>query len=239
MSPSDQPTVDAGLSLKAPEVLLYSLPSDTTFFDGFDRFAAEHIPDGSKVLDIGSGKGWPYEQVMAKASLVGVDPDPGIHSNPHLVARYNCRVEEMPLEHFDVGLASFVVEHVEDIPEFLSAVRARVDKFIFSTPNLRHYFGAVSKATHHLGAQEALLRLLGKDTAYHHPTYYRLNTPAAIQRAGAAAGFRRFEIAMFDNPEHLAWYFPKGLRWVPQKYSAMVYRRNWTRSMSTMFVVMS
>lgn len=224
------------------------LPASTTFFEGFEAFVAEEIPENGSVLDVGCGPGTKFvpSNIRAKARLfVGVDPDPRVISSPIHDEKYNCKLEDYALQErrkFDVICASFVVEHVDQPENFLRAVHGLLSPngvFIAGTPNLNHYFGVISLVSQKLAVQEAALRILiGQQeiNTYHHSTHYKMNRPAAIRKLGENAGFSSCELAMFDNPEHLSYYFPSKLHFIPRTYSNLVHHLKLLPIMATIYM---
>lgn len=92
---------------------------------------------GLRILDVGCGGGLMSEALARLgAEVVGVDASPGniqaarIHAQSHNI-KVDYRLGEptevlAPQEHFDVVLALEVVEHVSDVPAFLTTAASRL-----------------------------------------------------------------------------------------------------------------
>jgi SAM-dependent methyltransferase len=200
------------------------------------RWAAEHCPDGGTVLDVGAGEhasGGLGPLRRRHAVLVGADPDAAVAHNPDISECHQVRVEDLGAEHdgrYDVLLAIFVLEHVEDPTGFATACARLLrpgGSWFALTLNVHHYFGATAWATQRLGIQPAVLHRL-KGTAAEHdhrfPTRYRFNSRRTVERVCAIAGFDAVEFRVYDAPERYAWYLPEPLDRLPAAYSSLAYR---------------
>lgn len=207
------------------------------------RWAAEHCPQGGTVLDVGAGEhasGALRPLVHRGALLVGCDPDHAIEDNPTLAERHQLPVEELGPEHvgrYDVVLAVYVLEHVEDPAAFATACARLLrpgGSWFALTLNVHHYFGATARATQRLGIQQAVLhRMTGGAGAHTHrfPTLYRFNSRATVARVCEAAGFADVEFRVYDAPDRYAWYLRGPATRLPSAYSALAYRVGWPELM--------
>jgi SAM-dependent methyltransferase len=95
---------------------------------------------------------------------------------------------------FDACVSNFVVEHIDAPDHHLQEIR-RVLKpgspYVFRTPNVLHYVYSIARLTPH-GFHQAVanrLRHLPSDAHEPYPTVYAMNSPRAIRRLAASAGF--------------------------------------------------
>jgi SAM-dependent methyltransferase len=167
------------------------------------------------VLCLGPGPTTPPERRMKGrvGRLVGVDPDPGVMTNPDLdEAHVNDGVSiPFPDAHFDAAYGTWVAEHVEQPVPFLREVH-RVLKpgasLHLLTPNLRHYATLASAALPLSVHRRLVPRLIGREAAHDpYPTMYRLNTPRQVRAAMAAAGFPAPTISFLEaQPGYLGFH---------------------------------
>jgi 2-polyprenyl-3-methyl-5-hydroxy-6-metoxy-1,4-benzoquinol methylase len=211
------------------------IPANTDVNTEFPRWIIQNCAHTSMVLDVGAGNGMTGHAKIIKqnvARLVGIDPDDKIKVHPCLDERFQVAVEDFANGHghdFDCLYTRYVLEHVDNPREFLSACRSLLKPggMLFGvTPNLWHYFGMATKLSASLGIEDWLLtRLIGTRTknSYHFPTKYRLNSMRVLKRTLEQVGFREVEFVYFDPPRNFTYCFPKGLRWFPGLYSRFVY----------------
>jgi ubiquinone/menaquinone biosynthesis C-methylase UbiE len=166
-----------------------------------------------RVLDIGAGDGQGFAHSLRGRvrEFVGLDPAPGVVSNPALDRGVVGVAEKMPLddESFDACVCSFTLEHVAD-PARAAREAWRVlrpgGRFVLRTPNLYHYAALIAWLTphwfHRLVANP--VRGLPPDTAEPHPTYYRCNTPRRVRKVFRQAGFTVAELRTIEpEPAYL------------------------------------
>lgn len=199
------------------------------------RWAAQSCPRAGDVLNVGAGadlSGSLRPLLLRRPRIVGVDPDPALHGNPHLRERHQMTIEEFAAEHveeFDVVFSVFVLEHVERPDEFARAC-ARVlrpgGSWFALTLNIQHYFGGTVWALSRMHLAHPVLHWLKGDELveeHHFPTRYRFNSQLAARRHCAAAGFESVEFHCYDSPVRYEWYLPGALRWFPSAYSRAAY----------------
>jgi SAM-dependent methyltransferase len=211
------------------------LPSNTDVLIEFPRWVVQHCDSTSIVLDVGAGKGITGSELVIRqkvAHLVGVDPDASIAQNPYLDERYQTSIENFAKDQdpsFDCIYTMFVLEHVTQPQEFLSACRSLLKPggMLFGvTPNLWHYFGLTAKLSASLGIEDWLLEhLVGSEAkkSYHFPTAYRLNSVRVIRHTLMRSGFSEVEFRCFDRARSFEYCFPKPLRRIPSIYSHLIY----------------
>lgn len=161
-----------------------------TAWEAYDALIAEHLEPTMTVLDVGCGKGlagpFPWDQ-YPEVTLVGLDPDPAAASNPHLDRFILLPAEgNWPLADVTVDLAvsRSVLEHVADPDQFLTNLRRVLrpgGKFIFLTPNRRHFSMVISRLLPHR-IKTWFLGWTGRrkdDDIF--PTHYRMNTAEKLR----------------------------------------------------------
>lgn len=199
------------------------------------RWAAEDCIPGSVVLNIGAGadrSGVLKPLLRRSPYVVGVDPDHAVLRNASLDERHQMSLEEFASTNtgrFDVALAVYVLEHVEN-PAAFTAACSRILRptgcFFGVTLNITHYFGATTWALSRLGRTDSVLERLkpGEDVHQHHfPPEYRLNSIATITRHLEAASFRSVEFRCYDATDRYQWYLPRALSWIAPAYTRTVY----------------
>lgn len=103
---------------------------------------------------------------------------------------------------FDVVTANMVVEHVERPAELLKEVRRVLrsnGRFVFHTTNYLNYLMVVASVIP-AGLRQKLTSLLeGRAEADIFPTFYRLNTPSAIERAAGLYGYELETMTLLNS----------------------------------------
>jgi SAM-dependent methyltransferase len=220
------------------DVTRCTLPCVTDQYQAFCAWVEEACRPDTWMLDVGAGDGNnPYANRLRQRvlRLVGVDPDPGVTSNPYLDERQQLTLERYVNSDpppFDVAVAVYVVEHVREPDRFLGSARSCLrpgGSLFLITPNLWHYFGVLARLSGALHLEDRLLHLARADKpeirhAAHFPVRYRLNSVRAIARHAEAQGFTRLEVRHLDNPGIFETYFPERLQALPRFYSRAAYR---------------
>jgi SAM-dependent methyltransferase len=175
-------------------------------------------PDAT-VLDVGCGVGQSiHDPVAARrelqqlrgrcAAVIGIDPDPRAASNPRLDEFRLIRGSSWPVkdQSVDLALADFVLEHVEDPKSFFAEAR-RVLKsggyLCLRTPNVRSYFGVLSRLLPHRGW---IARAAGRGEVELFPTLYRCNTRGQLMRALRENGFTGVVTPVDAEPTYLEFH---------------------------------
>ena len=216
------------------------VPPGTHPYDALHDMVAAHTPPDAIVLDIGAGDGdrdYPTWLKAIQGRVVGVDPSAHILANQRLDERHQATLEEFAPthpQHFDIVVASFVVEHVAAPRAFLEAMHQCLkpggSAFIL-TPHVYHYFGASALIAQRLHVDEWLLRHLRDQEVlhdHHVPLQYRMNTRHRLTRLARQAGFCYIEFRLLDEAELYQPYVPGLLGPVPAVWSTMVHRLNIT-----------
>jgi len=192
-------------------------PHDTDATVAFYHAVEACLPEAGAILDLGCGDHRALARYRtAERQVWGVD----LAAHPRLQhAEFFRKVSPtgaipFPNESFDVVAALWVVEHVAEPAAFLAEV-ARVLKpggcFVALTADARHYITWGSRLLQglpHAVTQRIVQRLYGRPPDDTHPTRFRLNTPAQIDRAAATTGLRRTKLRRFANPNYLSFFEP-------------------------------
>ena len=180
----------------------------------FRKVILNHLTSTSVVLDLGAGAGivsqMNFRGIVSR--VCGVDLDPRVVENAYLDEGKIGDASRIPYEDgtFDVVFADNVAEHLDDPGATLAEVwRVLKDdgRFLFKTPNRRHYMPLLARLTPHR-FHRFINRLRGRAEADTFPTRYRLNTRADILRIATQAGFSVERIDHVEGrPEYLriAW----------------------------------
>lgn len=169
----------------------------------------------ARVLDLGAGAGVVGQMRLTGhvGRVCGIDLDRAVAGNPHLDEAVVGRAESIPYpdDHFDLVVANNVFEHLES-PERVVAEIARVlrpgGRCVAKTPNRWHYVPLIASCTPFWFHRWINARR-GRRVEDTFPTYYRINTPAAIGRHAAAAGLAVERITLLEGrPEYLRMTAP-------------------------------
>lgn len=196
----------------------------------YDQVRGQIAPD-SVVLNLGAGPATrsPVRTLRGEvAEVVGADIDPIVLDNPECDRAVLIENGTVPLPdaQFDLIYSDFVLEHVEKPSEFLAEVfRLLKDggSFMFRTPNLYHYVALISRFTPHWFHKKVANKVRNLDDDAHEPwpTFYRLNSAAALRRHGRAAGFAAVNVSLHEfEPSYL--YFARGPFYVGLAYERAV-----------------
>lgn len=250
-------------------VTRFALESHEDQYAVLAGWVGEVASPADALLDIGAGDGDDEYSSQIRplvGRFVGVDPDARSEQNRALDEWYPMNIEafaakltttgrgqrpsedlpESPAQ-FDVALAVYVAEHIEDPVAFLSACRSCLrpgGSLFVVTPNLWHYFGAGAKVAMTLRIDDRLLAALRRHQdgrghhdhhghradadhtglAAHFPMSYRMNTVRAMGLAALEAGFSALEVRHLENPAVFETYFPGRLVAIPRTYARLVHR---------------
>ena len=188
----------------------------TELFAGLVR---ERLQPGSRILDLGCGRGGLVEQLAHPLEkTIGLDPDQVslsqhrlAHSKPPL-SRVAGLSQHLPFtgQKFDLIFASWVLEHLvqpEDDWRQIGRVLRPGGEFVFITPNKRHPLAALNRS---LGRFKRLQGQLvqgfyGRMAVDSFPTYYRANTAADLERLASSAGMRLTHLQAIPDPTYMAF----------------------------------
>ncbi len=182
--------------------------------DHFLRMVERHCERDAVVLELACGhfdRLAPLGRIYHR--LIGLDVTPRIAENPGLDFKVRGDVYKLPLADgsVDLVISSYLMEHLEQPVAALREI-ARVlrpnGKFVFLTPNRRHYVCLVARLTP-LGFHRWFLARNGRPVRDVHPTLYRVNTPRRLRELASQTGFRLAEMELFEPaPAYLGWSWP-------------------------------
>jgi len=174
----------------------------------FHELCRTYIRNDSRVCELGAGPSNTTTECLSKisGSLIGLDVNSSVVQNKFLreAVVYDGRSFPLPTSSLDVVVTDFVNEHLEDpiaICKEIHRVLVEGGIFVFRTPNIYHYVSAVARVTphwfHKLVANR--LRNLPPEQSEPHPTYYRFNSPKAIQTILRVAGFKILHLELIEK----------------------------------------
>ncbi len=176
----------------------------------YETVVAKLVTPGCRWLDVGCGRNVFIanprltETLVARCGLlVGVDPAETIKENPFLHERFQCSIEDVPLDRtFDIVTLRMVAEHIA-CPEQSVSTIARMTRpgaqIVIYTVNRWSPVPVITKlmpfALHHL-AKRWLWETHERDTF---PVAYKMNTRRRLAGLFEQAGFReRYFSALED-----------------------------------------
>jgi SAM-dependent methyltransferase len=168
------------------------------------------INASSHILDVGAGAGiveaMNFKGITQK--VCGVDLDPRVTRNPYLDEGLVSDAGRIPYpnQSFDIVFADNVMEHLES-PERVFEEVARVlrpgGRFLFKTPNRRHYMPLIARLTPY-AFHRWVNRVRGRNETDTFPTRYRCNSFTEVNRIARKNGFRVVSIELIEGrPEYL------------------------------------
>ena len=214
------------------------IPAGVQQFDALCGWVLEHATPTAVVLDVGAGDGdmdYPARLRPHVARIVGIDPSAGIWENDLVDERHQRTLEDHAVasaDAYDLAVASYVLEHIEQPDTFLRALHdclAPGGSAFLITPHLFHYFGLSAYTATRLHVDEWLLRRVRDEATVHDHHFrlqYKLNSRGRMRRAARAAGFSDVEFRLLDEPGIYQPYFPERLRQLPVMWSRAVHRFN-------------
>lgn len=166
--------------------------------------------------------------------LVGVDIDPIVLTNADLDEAYVTDGVSLPFAdgEFDLVYSDWTVEHINKPIPFLFEI-GRVLKpggrFLFRTTNLTHYVTLISAHTPHWFHRVTANRLRDLDSFAHTPwrTFYRMNTPSAVRRNLAEAGFYQIKVQLIEPDPGYLTFSPLAFR-LGVMYERIANRWDWS-----------
>jgi SAM-dependent methyltransferase len=163
----------------------------------FHNLVAQAARGAREILEIGPGESNPSSRYFATLGrLSGLDLDPDARSNDALAAIAIFDGERFPFSaaSFDLCVSNYVVEHVRDPALHLREVHRVLrpgGAYVLRAPNRLHYVALAAALTphwfHDLTAN--WLRRMPKGSHKPHPTFYRMNSRAALRRLAHDSGF--------------------------------------------------
>ena len=190
-----------------------------------------NVTGGSRLLDLGCGRGGLVEQLGHPLCLVvGLDPDlRSLQEHRLPLPRIQGLSNALPFAtgSFDLVFSSWLLEHLQhpaqDLAEIGRVLRSG-GAFVFVTPNQRHPLALLNRLLGRLGVmQRWLVRKLyarsGGDTFL---TFYRANDRAALVGLARGAGLRLETLETIADPTYLAFTpaFYRAAKWIDARLGA-------------------
>jgi len=196
-----------------------------------------------RVLDIGCGHSLnpTLTRIIEKiGQLDGVDPFPMVEPPPHLVNRWSCSLEAIPVDHdsYDMAYSYNVVEHVEDIDSFLKKTTEIIKPgavYWSMSPNAHHPFTWVTRVAQMIRLKTHYVKKLNQ-TANDYPAYYRVSHDTRILKTIDRLKLPISEVDFYYVP-NVQWdsYFPVPLRPIAKWIDRLLPPRSRKRSFIFMF----
>ena len=157
------------------------------------------------------------ELTMRCAVVVGVDADErSVRANRALRLKAVSRVEKLPFadRSFTLVSANMVLEHLADPGAFLAEAHRVLQErgaLVFHTPNRLNYRAMVARALPHRVKLWLANLLHGRGEGEVYPSFYRLNTSAAIEENAERRGFVVAELKLVESTAETAALGPLAL----------------------------
>ena len=205
----------------------------TKDWEAYHVLVAQALESVETALEVGCGDGavapFPW-RLFPHVRLLGVDPDPTAASHPYAEQVFTPSASgSWPIESgsVDLLLARYVLEHVERPAAFLAEARRVLrpgGRFLFLTPNRLHPAVLASFWLPLRLKRRILQSTRGVETDDVFPTWYRMNTPATLDRLLQDAGFGeiRMETCEYEPCPYIA-FCPAGA-WAAMAYLQAVRR---------------
>ncbi|MEZ4518439.1 MAG: class I SAM-dependent methyltransferase [Chloroflexota bacterium] len=150
----------------------------------------EAVQLGSRVLDLGCGRGGLVEQLPSpKPQVIGIDPDQQSLREHRITTlpRAAALSDALPFadRSFDLIVASWLLEHLDHPARTLSEIARTLDeggRFIFITPNKRHPLTLANRAFGRMGQLQKQLWIEPTADMKETPSHSLPPTPRLILR---------------------------------------------------------
>jgi ubiquinone/menaquinone biosynthesis C-methylase UbiE len=185
--------------------------------DEFEALVRQRLTPGSRVLDLGCGRGGVMELLWRDVrSAVGADPDlASLREHRAGLPLVCANGEALPLaaECFEVVIALWVLEHLAQPQVVLQNIRrvlAPGGHLLFLTPNANHPLLMANRFSWAFPAIQKLLvpRLYGRSEADTFRVRYQANTLARLRQLATASGFTVATQRAISDPTYLAFNEP-------------------------------
>src|SRR5438874_2877382 len=182
--------------------------------DQLEAIVRSHVTRGSRVLDLGCGRGGVVELIWRDVKMAaGLDPDSPSLADHRAAGMPVVRGvgERMPFvgESFDLIVCLWVLEHLQDPARMLREVHRVLmpgGHFVFLTPNVRNPLMVANRIGRALPSLQRRLvpRFYGREEADTFPVRYRANTVGAIRGHAKASGLEVYDMRVVPDPTYLA-----------------------------------
>lgn len=180
----------------------------------FEALTRRTLAAGSRVLDLGCGRGGVMELFWRQAQLaVGLDPDTASLREHRAGLPRVCGLgEALPFaaERFDAVIGLWVLEHIAQPERLLREVHRALapgGHFLFLTPNARHPLLLFNRFSWAFPAVQRVLvpPLYGRAQADTFRVRYQANTLPRLRALAATTGFAVAELRAISDPTYLAF----------------------------------
>lgn len=198
------------------------------------------MPANARILDAGCGWTLPFARQLAGEAqeVVGVDlgidfvpPEPNVKA-----VEGNLEALPFPNQSFDLVMSRSVLEHLER-PEKVFQEIGRVLKpggyFVFLIPNFYDYVSLASWLIPNQVHGFVVEKLMGRDPKDTFPTFYRANTPRALEKLSSQAGMVLQDAQLLSQyPAYLMFSpvaFRAGVAWdkLISTHESLAFLRGW------------
>jgi SAM-dependent methyltransferase len=195
----------------------------------FQYWVAARTDSGTRVLDLGCGRGGIVERLGRWGHWTGSDPDfVSLRQHRWSELRRCCATaEHLPFQagSFDLVVSSWVLEHLANpMVSFqeISRILRPGGSFVFLTPNASHPLPWLSRK---LASLQKLQRSLvpvvyNRRAGDTFPVAYEANTHQEIEQLASATGLRLARLAWVVDPSYLAWNEPTF--WIAVAFSTLL-----------------
>lgn len=176
-------------------------------FAHYDSELSSAVAEHDRILHVGCGwdRSGATKKHTGRAQVVGIDVDADAVQQYHSEV-WLADVARLPFQSasFDVACSEYVFEHLQDPAAAMSELGRVIrpgGQLIALTPSRWSYKSVAAALTPHAFHEWAAstLREDARDAEDVYETYYRMNTPSALEKLAQAHGFRIERVEMVSN----------------------------------------